>query len=120
MNITQSDRAAIRSVVERQLAAFQRDDAVGAFAFASLEIQAQFLTAANFMQMVKRSYPVLYRPRSVIFEELTTLQGSLAQPVLLLDAQENLLKALYLMEKHPDGHWRIQGCYLQPLHQPQD
>jgi len=36
--ITDSDRATIRSVVEQQLQAFQKDDAAGAFAFASPEI----------------------------------------------------------------------------------
>jgi hypothetical protein len=35
MQITDSDRATIRSVVEKQLQAFQKDDAAGAFAFAS-------------------------------------------------------------------------------------
>uniref|UniRef100_UPI00403F8DA0 DUF4864 domain-containing protein n=1 Tax=Microcoleus sp. OTE_8_concoct_300 TaxID=2964710 RepID=UPI00403F8DA0 len=52
MLISESDRATIRSVVEKQLQAFQKDDAAGAFAFASPGIQQQFRTAENFMHMV--------------------------------------------------------------------
>ncbi len=115
MNVSSSDRAAIRSTIERQLAAFQKDDAIEAFSFASLGIQAQFLTADNFLKMVKTQYQAVYRPRSVIFEDLTEIQGFPAQLLMLLDAAGNVVKAVYLMEKCPNGHWRINGCYLIPV-----
>jgi hypothetical protein len=87
MLISESDRATIRSVVEQQLQAFQKDDAAGAFAFASPGIQQQFRTAENFMHMVKIAYQAVYRPRSVLFENLATVEGIPAQPVLLLDSE---------------------------------
>ena len=47
------DRAAVRLVIEKQLAAFADDDAEQAFAFASPKIQDMFITARNFMDMVR-------------------------------------------------------------------
>lgn len=113
MEITATDRAAIRSVIESQMDAFQKDDATGAFAFASLGIQQQFGTPENFMHMVTTSYQAVHRPRSVLFEEMTTISGALAQPVLLLDADGVPVKALYLMEF--DSTWKINGCYIVPI-----
>jgi hypothetical protein len=115
MEFTETDRVTIRSVIERQLQAFQNDDARGAFAFASPGIQTQFGFPENFMHMVKTAYPAVYRPRSVLFEELKTIRGVLTQLVLLLDPEGVPMRALYLMEKQPDKSWRINGCYLVPV-----
>mgnify|MGYP005841796305 CR=1 FL=1 len=115
MEVTATDRAEIRSVIERQLKAFQNDDAIGAFAFASPGIQMRFKSPENFMEMVKTAYQAVYRPRSVLFEDLTKMGGVLTQPVLLLDAEGVLMRALYLMEKQADASWRINGCYVIPV-----
>ncbi len=115
MQITETDRASIRIAIERQLQAFRNDDAVGAFAFASPGIQQTFQNPENFMQMVKNYYQPVYRPRSVIFDDLAVVNGSLAQPVLLLGPDEIPVRALYLMEKQLDGTWRIHGCHLVPI-----
>lgn len=115
MTGTNSDRDAIRAVIQRQLQAFQKDDAEEAFTFASPEIRAKFGTAQNFFQAVKTSYAAVYRPRSVMFEKLVTVQGILTQEVVLLDQNGDLVKALYLMEKQPDGTWKISGCFIVPM-----
>ena len=115
MQITARDRATIRSVVEQQLQAFQKDDAALAFSFASPGIQQQFRTAENFMHMVKIAYQAVYRPRSVVFENLANAEGTPAQPMLLLDSEGVPLRAIYLMEKQFDNRWRINGCYLVSL-----
>lgn len=115
MQITDSDRTAIRFVVERQLEAFQNDDAVAAFSFASPGIQQTFQNPQKFMQMVRSSYQAVYRPRSVLFENLAIVNGALAQAVLLLDPEGVPRRALYQMEKQLDGSWRINGCFLVPV-----
>ena len=77
MKITETDRTAIRCVIERQLQAFQNNDAISAFAFATPGIQRQFVSPENFIHMVKTAYPAVYRPRSVLFENLTNMRGAL-------------------------------------------
>jgi hypothetical protein len=106
------DRAAIRAVIERQLAAFQRDDAADAFAFASPTIQHQFETPDNFMRMVRGSYPPVYRPREVSFGPLVEREGEIVQKVLFVGPDGQPVMAHYLMQRQPDGSWRINGCFL--------
>jgi Domain of unknown function (DUF4864) len=112
---TEGDRTQIRSVIEAQLQAFQDDNAEVAFEFASPGIQDMFRTPVNFLQMVRQSYQAVYRPRSVIFEDLVLLQDLPTQPVLLLSADGVPVRALYLMENKSSGDWRITGCYLIPV-----
>ncbi|QLE54646.1 DUF4864 domain-containing protein [Nostoc sp. TCL26-01] len=112
MEVTDQDFTAIRSVIEHQLAAFQQDDAQSAFTLASPAIQEQFQNPENFLRMVSISYPAVYRPRSVFFEKITTIQDNITQPVLLLAPDGIPLRALYFMEKQADDTWRINGCIL--------
>lgn len=107
-----ADAAAIRSVIERQLEAFQRDDATAAFAFAAPDIQARFGTPEAFMDMVKRAYQPVYRPRETEFRALTTGEEGPVQRVLLVGPDGRLVLALYSMEREADGSWRISGCVL--------
>lgn len=62
--------------------------------------------------MVRASYQPVYRPRSVVFEDITTVEGIPTQQVLLLSPDGEPVMALYLMEKQSDGTWKINGCYL--------
>src|SRR4051812_41277878 len=65
--ISEADAWSIRGIIEAQLAAFSADDAEVAFSFASDAIRKTFGTADKFLAMVKASYPVVYRPASVLF-----------------------------------------------------
>lgn len=109
-----TDSEAIRSVIEGQLQAFQRDDAIAAFSFASPAIQDQFGSPETFMQMVKTGYRPVYRPRSILFDKMTTVEGMPAQKVILLSEADQLVVALYLMQQQPNQSWRIHGCFLMP------
>jgi hypothetical protein len=109
------DAAAVREVIEAQLDAFKRDDAQRAFSYAAPGIRQMFGTAENFVQMVRTSYPVVYRPRTVQFERFEVVDDEVFQPVRLTDAQGQAWLALYAMERQPDGTWRINGCQLARL-----
>ncbi|MBD2358248.1 DUF4864 domain-containing protein [Tolypothrix sp. FACHB-123] len=115
MDISPSDAIAIRETIERQLAAFQKDDSAGAFALASPEIQIQFRNPENFIQMVRLGYPAVYRPRSVFFEKIKTIHGKITQLVLLLGPDGIPVRALYIMDKQRDALWKINGCVLIPV-----
>jgi hypothetical protein len=109
------EAAAVREVIEAQLDAFKRDDAQRAFSFASPRIREQFATAEDFLRMVRRSYPVVYRPHSVQFEAFKVIDDQVFQPVRMFDADGQAWIALYGMERQPDGSWRIDGCQLGQL-----
>jgi ketosteroid isomerase-like protein len=107
-----TDRAAIRAVVEEQLAAFQRDDERAAFHLASPTIQQQFKSSGNFMRMVRSGYKAVYRPRDVQFGEIEMVDGNLIQRVELIGPDGAPALAHYVMQRQPDGSWRINGCFL--------
>jgi hypothetical protein len=107
------DRAAIRQVIEQQLAAFADDDAEKAFSFASPKIQDMFITARNFMDMVRIAYPVVYRPAGLSFQVPFVRDIEVWQTVEMRDAQGMDWIALYTMLRQADGVWRINGCVLR-------
>jgi hypothetical protein len=107
-----ADRAAIRGVVEEQLAAFQRDDERAAFRLASPTIQQQFQSSGNFMRMVRSGYKAVYRPRDVQFGEIEAVGGNIIQRVELIGPDGAPALAHYVMQRQPDGSWRINGCFL--------
>jgi hypothetical protein len=107
-----ADREAIRQVISQQLDAFQRDDETEAFSYASPSIQAQFNTPAEFMRMVRSGYEAVYRPRSTRFLEAFVIDGQVVQPLEVVAPDASVVVAYYLMERQPDGTWRISGCVL--------
>jgi DNA-binding transcriptional LysR family regulator len=109
------DARAVRAVVEAQIEAFRRDDAAQAFSLAAPGIRERFGDAATFLEMVRRSYAVVYRPQSVTFEAPLLVDGELVQPVHLTDAQGRDWIAIYPMQRQPDGSWRTNGCQLARL-----
>jgi hypothetical protein len=99
---------AIQSVITRQIEAFRRDDAGGAFAFASPTIQGIFGDADNFIGMVRRGYPQVYRPRAYSFAGIEDRDGRLYQRVRIEGPDGKAVIALYEMIEI-DGQWRING-----------
>ena len=105
----------MREVIEAQLDAFKKDDAARAFSLATAAIRERFGSADNFLEMVRTSYAVVYRPRSVLFEAPVLIDGEVVQPVRMTDAEGRGWIALYPMQRQPDGSWRTNGCQLGRL-----
>lgn len=112
--ITAVDRGNIRDVIARQLQAFRHDDAEGAYAFAAPSIRRSFPTAAEFMDMVRRGYPPVYRPRTQEFSELARRDGEVVQEVELVGPDGRAVLAVYTMERDASGRWLISACRLIP------
>ena len=109
------DQAAIRSVIESQLAAFQRDDGSEAFSYASPGIRGRFGNAENFMAMVQQGYSAVYRPSEVDFLEARNYAGSIAQAVRFVGPDGQTVIAIYMMERQADGQWLIDGVRIIPV-----
>jgi hypothetical protein len=114
-SVSAADARAVRQVIEAQLDAFKRDDAPRAFSYAAPGIREAFGTPEKFMAMVREQYAVVYRPRSVSFEEPLMAGEDLVQPVRITDGDGHAWMAIYPMAKQPDGSWRINGCHLARL-----
>jgi len=107
------DRASVQSVIEAQLAAFAADDAEQAFSYASATIQKTFITARNFMDMVRIAYPVVYRPARIRFQIPVTSNEEAWQTVQMRDAAGKDWTALYTLQRQTNGIWKINGCVLK-------
>ncbi len=110
--VSTADQAAIRSVITGQIDAFRRDDAAGAFSLAAPSIQGLFGTADTFIEMVRRGYAAVYRPKSFEFAALTQEEGMISQFVELVGPDGVAYTARYMMEQQPGGSWRISGCEI--------
>lgn len=111
--LSDTDRAAIRDIIARQVEAFGRDDGDAAFGLASPTIQGMFGSSDVFMDMVRRGYRPVYRPRAFDFREIVELNGQPTQKVHAIGPDGRPVTAFYPMTQLPDGTWRIDGCYLQ-------
>jgi hypothetical protein len=110
--VTGADVAEIRAVIHRQIDAFRRDDAHGAFALVSPGVQQAFGTPERFLDVVRMAYRAVYRPASVSFLELVVISGEVVQQVQVTDRAGGVWVAYYAMQRQKDGSWRTNGCHL--------
>ena len=104
----------IRSVIGGQLEAFEADDFVTAFGFASPTIQGMFGTPERFGEMVRNGYPMVWRPGEVTFSDRREVGGRTYQTVLISDREGRLHMLEYEMVEGGDG-WKINGVrFLRP------
>jgi len=102
----------IRHVIERQIEAFRRDDAQGAFALASPGVQEVFGTPERFLETVRASYRAVYRPATYAFDDLVVIGADVVQRIALTDGAGQPWLAYYAMQRQRDGTWRASGCRL--------
>ena len=102
-------------VITSQIEAFQNDDFETAFTYASPLIQGVFKTPEQFGQMVRRGYPMVWRPADVQFLEQRNTDGFIYQKVLFKDAAGGLTVLEYEMLKVGET-WQING--VQRLQDP--
>jgi hypothetical protein len=100
-------------IIAAQIEAFRADDGAAAYGYAAPRIKQLFPTVEIFMEMVRKGYPPVYRPRSFTFGQIADEGlGRPAQRVTIIDANGKAWLALYTFEKQPDGTWKIIGCVL--------
>ena len=116
--IAASDSAAIHSVIQGQIGAFQKDDGTAAYGLASPTIQQIFPSVDAFMGMVRGQYQPVYRPRSLAFGPLVDSASGPQQKVFVVGPDGASYVAVYTLQKQPDGTWKINGCVLLPDNSP--
>ena len=107
--------AAMRSVIQAQLHAFARNDAVKAYAQASPEIRSIFPTTEHFMTMVRQDYSALIAPAVIDFLGVVDDSGRPVFQVLVEGRDGRRWMAFYTMVQLNDASWRIGGCVLTKL-----
>ncbi len=105
----QSDE--IEANISAQIQAFKADDFATAFTFASPNIQRMFGDPDNFGIMVRRGYPMVWRPAEVRFLELREVAGNLWQKVMITDGEGRVHLLDYQMIQQ-EGRWKINGVQL--------
>ena len=111
---TPAQETSVRAVVEGQLAALARDDAVKAFSFAAPNVRQAVGSPAAFLAMVRLGYPAIYRPASVAFLKPEGKEGQAIQRVQMVDASGDAWLAIYSLQLQKDRSWRITGCNVVP------
>ena len=107
-----ADRSAVRGIIQGQIEAFKRDDAVRACSYATHALQNMFGSQERFMAMVKEGYKPVYRPRSYAMGEFKDTPEGTSLSVQIQDLEGMDWVAIYTLEQQPDGTWRISGCFL--------
>ncbi|MCY4301938.1 MAG: DUF4864 domain-containing protein [Aestuariivita sp.] len=101
----------VQDVISRQIEAFKVDDVSTAFTFASPVIQRKFGNPTNFGLMVRKGYPMVWRPENVQFLKTRTIAGQIYQRILITDVAGQIHVLDYHMVKI-SGVWRINGVFL--------
>jgi hypothetical protein len=101
-----------RAIVERQFDAFERNDAVAAYALAAPAIKEMFSDADHFITMVRDHYAPVYRHRSVEFGAFKESDDEASLEATLIDNDNIVWTALYSFRRTLNGDWLISGCVL--------
>lgn len=112
--LSAADEKNVRAVVQGQLTALARDDARKAFSYAAPNVREAVGSAEGFLALMRRSYPMVYRPASVAFLKPESKDGLVIQRVQMLDDQGNAWLAVYSLQRQKDKAWRITGCQVVP------
>lgn len=109
-------RQAIHTVIQSQLAAFATDNAPAAFAATTPAVrQSTYGGADRFLELVRQVYPMLYHHARADFLQVE-LKGSEAfQLVRVTDEAGRVWHALFILERQPDGSWRIGACSVNEM-----
>ncbi len=112
-------KAAIQSVITRQLDAFDHDNAKTAEDFAAPSIRDRFPEPAQFLDMVKTHYGQLIHSKSTTFGDVEPSPHGPLQKMTVVAADGTVWTAIYALEQ-TNGEWKISGCGLEKLEGQQD
>lgn len=108
----EKDAQEIQNVIQLQLHAVMREDAEMAFSFASASSQDELGSPADFMDLIRHDFPMMYRYRQVQFDEYDIDVDHATQIVHFTDENSAIWIGVYRMLREKNGTWKIAGCQL--------
>ena len=112
-------KAAIQSVITKQLDAFDHDNATSAETFAAPAIRERFSEPSQFLAMVKEHYSQLLHRKSTTFGAMEPSPQGPLQKMTIVASDGTVWTAIYSFEQ-ANGEWRISGCGLEKVEGQQD
>lgn len=104
----------VQAIINGQIEAFQKDDFVAAFTYASPSIRSMFGTPENFGKMVQRGYPMVWRPKDVRFLDFESTPAGLMQSLQIVDQAGKVHYLRYFVVSTSKG-WKISGVqFINP------
>lgn len=101
-----------RSIIQRQLDAFQKNDADSAFALASPGLKETYANPHNFMESVRSGETPFFKRRITEYQDFVTAGDDAAQSVVLVDDDSYVWTVVYKLSRQSDGSWLIDGVVL--------
>jgi hypothetical protein len=111
MYISESDKVAIRQLIEKQLQAFQQQDEATAFSLTSPTIQKKF-ARQDFIKAIAEKYSAMTQPRSIMFRGFTLINNFPALVSTVMDREGTLFQGIFIVQQQRDYSWRIHGYEL--------
>ena len=99
---------AVQNTISSQIVAFKKNDIEEAYTFAAPNIQAQFPNPETFGLMVRKGYPIIWKPKSFKFVNFKDLGDKCIQRVLFQSYNGSLETYDYILEKD-NNLWKIAG-----------
>lgn len=110
--VTPEDAAAIRMLVRAQLVALRGRNAVGAFDLCAPSMRERVQSADMLLDTVRAQMGDVRDFQRVYFGDLMITPEGVGQRVRFVDADGGAHRALYLVERQPDGLWLTNGCIM--------
>ena len=114
MYITENDKIAIRTLVEKQVEAFRKNDLNTAFSLTVFEIQEK-LEPDDFMARVSEKYYPIVKHKSLMFQGFTLVNDYPALVAMIMDCSGKLIQAIFIVKYQQGFGWRICGYELHSV-----
>ena len=105
-----AENTSIKDVISAQIEAFQNEDVEEAFTHASPKIQSIFRSPQNFGAMVRRGYPMVWKPSGIEFRDQRTAGDTVFQEMWFMDSRGVGHSFVYEMIQVA-GSWKINGVF---------
>ena len=110
--LSEKEARGIERVVMAQLVAFANGDAASAFAATTPAVRKAAGDASRFAALMQATYPMVYRPATVVFHKPEAKGATVLQLVEITDQRMKSWMAMFALERQPDRSWAISGCVV--------